>query len=78
MDTKIRGDIAEYAVIHALKRGLGMLQAVEDRLPDELVFYLDGTLFKIQVKYTWELILLACPNNLSDNFQLPMEFKTGF
>ncbi|PAX52999.1 group I intron-associated PD-(D/E)XK endonuclease [Brunnivagina elsteri] len=54
MDTKIRGDIAEQAaVLHALKRGLGMLKPVGDRLPYDLVFDVDGTLLKIQVKYAW-------------------------
>ncbi len=26
----------------------------------------------------WDLILLACPNNFSDNIQLPMESPSGF
>jgi PD-(D/E)XK endonuclease len=54
MDTKIRGDIAEQAaVLHALKRGWGVLKPVGDRLPYDLVFDLNGTLLKIQVKYAW-------------------------
>ncbi|WP_235526638.1 group I intron-associated PD-(D/E)XK endonuclease [Nostoc piscinale] len=34
MDIKLKGDIAEQAdVIHALKRGWGVLRPVGDRLP---------------------------------------------
>ncbi|MEH2061777.1 MAG: group I intron-associated PD-(D/E)XK endonuclease [Nostoc sp.] len=54
MDTKLRGDIAEQAaVLHALKRGWGVLKPVGDRLPYDLVFDVEGTLVKIQVKYAW-------------------------
>ncbi|WP_414753290.1 group I intron-associated PD-(D/E)XK endonuclease [Anabaena sp. CCY 9910] len=54
MDTKLKGDIAEQAVIlHALKRGWGVLRPVGDRLPYDLVLDIQGTLIKIQVKYAW-------------------------
>jgi hypothetical protein len=54
VDTKIKGDIAEQAaILHALKRGWGVLKPVGDRLPYDLVFDVDGTLIKIQVKYAW-------------------------
>jgi hypothetical protein len=54
MDTKLRGDIAEQAaVLHALKRGWGVLKPVGDRLPYDLVFDVAGNLIKIQVKYAW-------------------------
>jgi hypothetical protein len=54
MDTKLKGDIAEQAaVIHALKRGWGVLKPVGDRLPYDLAFDIEGTLIKIQVKYAW-------------------------
>jgi PD-(D/E)XK endonuclease len=54
MDTKLRGDIAEQAaVIHALKRGWGVLKPVGDRLAYDLAFDIEGTLVKIQVKYAW-------------------------
>ncbi|MFB2896707.1 group I intron-associated PD-(D/E)XK endonuclease [Aerosakkonemataceae cyanobacterium BLCC-F50] len=54
MDTKLKGDIAEQAaVLHALKRGWGVLKPVGDRLPYDLVFDIEGTLIKIQVKYAW-------------------------
>jgi len=54
MDTKLRGDIAEQAaILHALKRGWGVLKPVGDRLPYDLVFDVEGTLIKIQVKYAW-------------------------
>jgi hypothetical protein len=54
MDTKLKGDIAEQAaVLHALKRGWGVLKPVGDRLPYDLVFDVDGVLIKVQVKYAW-------------------------
>ncbi|MEH1794359.1 group I intron-associated PD-(D/E)XK endonuclease [Nostoc sp.] len=54
MDTKLKGDIAEQAaVLHALKRGWGVLKPVGDRLPYDLAFDVKGTLIKIQVKYAW-------------------------
>ena len=54
MDTKLKGDIAEQAaILHALKRGWGVLKPVGDRLPYDLVFDVEGTLIKIQVKYAW-------------------------
>ncbi|BAY47090.1 putative endonuclease [Scytonema sp. HK-05] len=54
MDTKLKGDIAEQAaVLHALKRGWGVLKPVGDRLPYDLAFDVEGTLIKIQVKYAW-------------------------
>ncbi|MBE9018360.1 endonuclease [Chroococcidiopsis sp. CCALA 051] len=54
MDTKLKGDIAEQAaVLHALKRGWGVLKPIGDRLPYDLVFDVSGGLVKIQVKYAW-------------------------
>jgi len=54
MDTKLRGDIAEQAaILHALKRGWGVLKPVGDRLPYDLVFDVGVTLVKIQVKSAW-------------------------
>jgi PD-(D/E)XK endonuclease len=54
MDTKLRGDIAEQAaILHALKRGWGVLKPVGDRLPYDLVFDVGGNFIKIQVKYAW-------------------------
>jgi hypothetical protein len=54
MDTKLKGDIAEQAaVLHALKRGWGVLKPVGDRLPYDLVFDVEGTLIKVQVKFAW-------------------------
>jgi hypothetical protein len=48
------GDIAEHvAVLHALKRGWGVLRPVGDRLPYDLVFDVGGRLMKIQVKSAW-------------------------
>src|SRR5579863_10024790 len=43
MDTKLKGDIAEQAVVlYALKRGWGVLRPVGDRLPYDLVLDIDG------------------------------------
>ena len=54
MDTKLKGDIAEQAaVLHALRRGWGVLKPVGDRLAYDLVFDVEGSLIKIQVKYAW-------------------------
>jgi hypothetical protein len=54
MDTKSKGDLAEQAaVLQALKRGWGVLRPVGDRLAYDLVFDVDGSLVKIQVKYAW-------------------------
>jgi hypothetical protein len=54
MDTKSKGDIAEQAaILYALKRGWGVLNPVGDRLPYDLVFDVEGTLVKIQVKAAW-------------------------
>jgi len=54
MNTKLRGDIAEQAAnLHALKRGWGVLEPVGDRLPYDLVFDVEGSLVKVQVKSAW-------------------------
>jgi hypothetical protein len=54
MDTKLKRDIAEQAaVLHALKRGWGVLKPFGDRLAYDLAFDVEGTLIKIQVKYAW-------------------------
>ncbi|MEM8891254.1 MAG: group I intron-associated PD-(D/E)XK endonuclease [Bacteroidota bacterium] len=53
-NTKLKGDIAEQRVIlEALKRSWGVSIPVGDRLPYDLVFDINGTLFKIQVKAAW-------------------------
>ena len=54
MDTKLKGDIAEQAVIlHALKQGWGVLGPIGDRLPYDLVLDINGNFLKIQVKSAW-------------------------
>lgn len=54
MDTKLRGDIAEQAaILHALKRGWGVLKPIGDRLPYDLVFDIQSNLIRIQVKSAW-------------------------
>ena len=51
MITKQKGDIAEQAVIlQALRLGWGVCKPIGDRLPYDLVFDIDGCLFKIQVR----------------------------
>ena len=55
MDTKLKGDIAEQAVVlYALKKVWGVLQPVGDRLPYDLVLDVNGVLLKIQVKSAWK------------------------
>ncbi|HMQ46941.1 MAG TPA: group I intron-associated PD-(D/E)XK endonuclease [Saprospiraceae bacterium] len=54
MLTKLKGDIAEQAVIlQALKREWGVLKPIGDRNAYDLVFDLDGRFVKIQVKSAW-------------------------
>jgi len=54
VDTKLKGDIAEQAaILQALKRGWGVLKAIGDRLPYDLVFDVEGVLFRMQVKSAW-------------------------
>ena len=54
MDTKLKGDIAEQAVIlYALKQGWGVLRPIGDRLPYDLVLDIDGKFIRIQVKSAW-------------------------
>jgi len=43
----------QVAILHALKRGWGVLQPIGDRLPYDLVFDVKGTLVKVQVKCAW-------------------------
>ncbi len=54
MSTKLKGDLAEQAaVLKALKHGWGILKPIGDRLPYDLVFDIEGSLIKVQVKYAW-------------------------
>src|SRR5574341_1943507 len=54
MNTKQKGEIAEQAaILQALKRGWGVLKPIGDHLPYDLVFDVEGTLVKVQVKYAW-------------------------
>ncbi len=54
MDTKLKGDIAEMEVqLKALKLGWDVLLPVGDRLPYDLVFVVNGSFIKIQVKSAW-------------------------
>jgi hypothetical protein len=54
MDTKLKGDIAEQAVVlFALKRGWGVLKPVGDRLAYDLVLDINYKLIRLQVKAAW-------------------------
>jgi len=54
MDTKLKADIAEAAVVTALlKRGFKVLKPIGDRLPYDLALDVNGKLLKIQVKSAW-------------------------
>ena len=54
MDTKLKADIAEAAVITALlKRGFKVLKPIGDRLPYDLALDIKGRLLRIQVKSAW-------------------------
>ena len=54
MDTKLKGDIAEQAVVlYALKQGWGVLKPIGDRLPYDLALDISGSIMTIQVKSAW-------------------------
>ena len=54
MDTKLKGDIAEQAVVlYALKQGWGVLKPIGDRLPYDLALDISGSILTIQVKSAW-------------------------
>ena len=54
MDTKLKSDIAESAVVtELLKKGFKVLRPVGDRLPYDLAIDIHGKLLKIQVKSAW-------------------------
>jgi len=54
MDTKLKADIAESAVMtELLKRGFKVLKPIGDRLPYDLAVDVNGKLVKIQVKSAW-------------------------
>lgn len=54
MDTKLKADIAESAVIlKLLQKGFNVLKPLGDRLAYDLAVDLDGRLIRIQVKSAW-------------------------
>lgn len=54
MDTKLKADISEHAVlVRLLERGYRVLKPVGDRLPYDLALDVAGRLVKIQVKRAW-------------------------
>ncbi|MBI3012634.1 MAG: endonuclease [Elusimicrobia bacterium] len=54
MNTSQKGNLAEQAAtLEALKRGWGVLKPIGDCLPYDVVFDVEGTLAKIQVKLAW-------------------------
>lgn len=62
MNTAVKGDIAEQAIIlKALKRGWAVSRPIGNRLPYDLILDLSGVLVKVQVKYAWF-------DNISKNF----------
>jgi len=54
MDTKLKADIAESAVVtELLRRGFKVLRPLGDRLPYDLGIDIKGKLIRIQVKSAW-------------------------
>ncbi len=54
MDTKLKADIAESAVVtELLKRGFRVLRPIGDRLPYDLAVDVDGKLLRVQIKSAW-------------------------
>jgi hypothetical protein len=54
MDTKLKADIAEFAVItELLRQGFRVLKPVGDRLPYDLAVDIKGCLVRMQVKSAW-------------------------
>ena len=54
MNTKLKGDIAEQAVIlFVLKKGWGVLTPLGDRLAYDLVLDINDKLIRLQVKSAW-------------------------
>ncbi len=54
MDTKLKSDIAESAVVtELLRKGFRVLKPIGDRLPYDLALDLNGRLVRIQVKCAW-------------------------
>ena len=54
MDTKLKSDIAESAVItELLRRGFNVLKPIGDRLPYDVAVDINGKLIRIQVKHAW-------------------------
>lgn len=54
MDTKLKADIAEFAVIQELlKRGFNVLKPVGDRLAYDLAIDQCGKLIRLQIKAAW-------------------------
>ncbi len=55
MDTKLKSDIAESAVItELLRRGHSVLKPVGDRLPYDIAVDINGSFVRIQVKSAWK------------------------
>lgn len=61
METKQKGDIAEQAaILHALRRGWGVLRPIGDALPYDVVFDVSRALVKVQVKSSWYYVPDDC------------------
>ena len=54
VNTKVKGEIAESSVIiKALRKGWSVLRPVVDAEKYDLVFSVDGSFVKVQVKHAW-------------------------
>ena len=54
MDTKLKADIAESAVVtELLRRGFSVLKPIGDRHPYDVAIDLNGKLIRIQIKSAW-------------------------
>ncbi|MBI4209425.1 MAG: endonuclease [Deltaproteobacteria bacterium] len=61
MDTKLKADVAESAVItELLKKGFKVLKPVGDRLSYDLALDIEGNLLRIQVKSAWHDVEAKC------------------
>lgn len=55
MDTKLKADVAESAVVTLLlKRGFRVLKPIGDRLPYDIGVDMSGSLLRIQIKSAWK------------------------
>jgi hypothetical protein len=76
VDTKLRADVAESAVItQLLKRGFRVLRPIGDRLPYDVALDCPGRLVRIQIKSAWyeptkELYTVDCRRTKTNRRQM--------